>query len=277
MPQREASRPIYEKQTQSMGERSIVMKTSNIVSQSASHQRIEESHVETADSRWKPLYRVGGAAALTIVVLFVIQIIVLVASPPPSTVIGYFTLFHKNALLGLLDLDLLSIADYALMGLMFLALYVALRRASPSFMAIALTLGLVGIAAYFASNTAFNMLSLSNQYAAATTDAQRSLFLAAGQAMLAIYQGTAFYVSYVLVSVAPLIISVVMLRSTLFGKVTAYVGIVANVIGLGFFVPAIGVFLSLISVVGLQIWYILIARRLFMLAQGVSNEEAKRN
>ena len=40
------------------------------------------------------------------------------------------------------------------------------------------------------------------------------------------------------------------------------------------FLPAIGVFLSLVSVVGLLIWYILIARKLFMLAQGVSNEEA---
>jgi hypothetical protein len=46
--------------------------------------------------------------------------------------------------------------------------------------------------------TAFDVLSLSNQYAAAATDAQRSMFLAAGQAMLAIYQGSAFDVYYVL-------------------------------------------------------------------------------
>ena len=51
-------------------------------------------------------------------------------------------------------------------------------------------------------------------------------------------------------------------------------GIVANVLAVGFFVPAIGVFLSLISVVGLLIWYVLIARGLFMLAQSVPNEEA---
>jgi hypothetical protein len=121
------------------------------------------------------------------------------------------------------------------------------------------------------------MLTLSNQYAAATTDAQRSLLEASGQAMLAIYQGTAFDVSYVLLSVAPLIISVVMLRSSAFGKVTAYVGILANAIGLGLFVPAIGVFLSLISIVGLLIWYILIARRLFTLAQGGLLEETNRN
>jgi len=88
-------------------------------------------------------------------------------------------------------------------------------------MVIALILGLVATAVYFASNTAFEMLSLSNQYAAATTDAQRSIVMAAGQAMLAIYQGTAFDVSYVLSAVALLIISVIMLRSNVFSKVTA--------------------------------------------------------
>ena len=83
--------------------------------------------------------------------------------------------------------------------------------------------------------------------------------------MLAIYQGTVFYMSYVLVSVAPMMISVVMLRSNIFSKVTAYVGILANVLGLAYFLPAVGVLLSLISVVGLAMWYILIARRLYQL------------
>jgi hypothetical protein len=220
---------------------------------------------ETADSHWKGLYRVRGTAALIIVVLYLIQIIIFIAWPPPSTVTGWFTLFQNNWLLGLFDLDLLSLVDYALMSLMFLSLYFALRRANGSFMAIALTLGLVGIAVYFASNTAFSMLSLSEQYAAATTDAERAVLLAAGQAMLAIYQGTAFNVSYVLVSIAPLIISVVMLRSNIFSKATGYVGLLANVLGLAYFLPAVGVFLSLVSVLGLMIWYILISRKLFQL------------
>jgi hypothetical protein len=140
-------------------------------------------------------------------------------------------------------------------------------------MVIALALGLVGIATYFASNTAFEMLSLSNQYATATTDVQRSMFVASGQAMLAIYRGTAFGVSYLLLAIASLIISMVMLWSTTFGKVTAVVGIVANTLAVGFFVPAIGVFRSLISVVALLIWYVLVATKLFMLAQSVSNKE----
>jgi hypothetical protein len=95
-------------------------------------------------------------------------------------------------------LNLFDMVNYALVGLMFLALCVAFRRASPSAMTIAAALGFVGIAVYLASNQALTMLSLSNQYAAATTDTQRSLLLAAGQVTLAIhhnagYEGTGIY------------------------------------------------------------------------------------
>jgi hypothetical protein len=59
-------------------------------------------------------------------------------------------------------------------------------RLNGASIALAATFGFVGIAVYFASNQAFSMLSLSDQYAAATTDAQRSMLLSAGEALLAI-------------------------------------------------------------------------------------------
>jgi hypothetical protein len=226
------------------------------------------------DTSWKPLYRVGGAAALVTAVLIPLQIVVFVAWPPPleGTVSEWFTLFEDNWLLGLLSLDLLLIVDYVLLVPIVLALYVALRRVSESWMAVATALYFVAIAAYFASNTAFEMLSLSDQYAAATTDAQRTMYLAAGQAMLATFEGTAFQVSYVLASLAGIIIGAVMLRSDIFSKVAAYALIVGDVIGLGLYVPTIGIFLSVISVPVLWIWYVLIARRLIQLGSGVSKE-----
>jgi len=52
-------------------------------------------------------------------------------------------------------------------------------------MAIAMTFALLGVGIFFATNNPFSMLSLSDQYAAATTNAQRSTILAAGQAVLA--------------------------------------------------------------------------------------------
>jgi len=162
----------------------------------------------------------------------------------------------------------LYVVDNALLIPIFLALYLTLKRTSESFTLIATALGLVGIVALFASRTTFDMLYLSNQYAAATTDAQRSLFLAAGQAMLAIYNGTAFHLSYVAGSVAGVIVSFVMLRSKTFSKTTAYAGILANVLGLGLYLPKIGIMLSVISVVPfLAIWYIFIALRFFHLGR----------
>ena len=223
---------------------------------------------ETTDPRWKGLYKASGAAALTMLVLMVIQIIIFIAWPPPGTVDAYFTLFQNNWLLGLLSLDLLYIANNVLMILIYLALYAALKRASESSMAIALALGLVGIAAYFASNTAFEMLSLSNQYAAATTEAQSTMFLGAGQAMLEIYKGTAFAVYYVLNAAALLIFAVVMLRSNIFSKVTAYIGILAGVLMI---IPStagtLGLYFALASLVPWAIFSVLIARRFFQLGQ----------
>jgi hypothetical protein len=219
------------------------------------------------DPTWKSLYNVGGAAALISAVFLPIQIVVFIAFPLPDSVIGWFTLFQHNRLVGLVDLDLLLVADNVLLVPILLALYVALKRTSESIMAVGTTFGFVGLALFIASNPAFEMLSLSDHYAAATTDAQRSVFLAAGQTMLASWQGTAFQVAYILGSIAGLAVSVVMLRSNIFNKVTAYAGILANAIGLGLFVPTIGVFIAVFSVVFLWIWYILVARRLFQLGQ----------
>src|SRR3954454_24054454 len=102
-------------------------------------------------------------------------------------------------------------------------------------MALATIISIVVVTTYFASNTAFNMLALSNQYAAASTDAERTQLLAAGKAMLAIWQGSAYDVGYVLGGVAILIISVVMLQSAVFSKATAYVGLL---VGLMMLIPA---------------------------------------
>lgn len=213
---------------------------------------------------WQTLHRVGGMAALAVLVLIPVQMVVFILWPPPSSVIGWFTLFQENALVGLLNMDLLLIVDYLLLIGVFSALWASLRRANESLMAIALILQLVATATYLASTVAFEMLTLSNQYATATTEVERSIFLAAGQAMLATWQGTAFDVSYVLSAIAILIVSAVMLRSHhLFCKATGYAGLSAGVLAL---VPptagTIGVIFSLVSLVPMVIWLALIARRL---------------
>jgi Domain of unknown function (DUF4386) len=235
--------------------------------------QLNEVNTEIADSKWTWLYKIGGAAALLSVVFFPIQIAIFMINPPPDSVIGWFSLFQSNQFIGLLDLDLLLVADQVLAILILLALYIVLKRVSESFMAIGVVLGLVAATLFIASNPAFEMLSLSKQYAIATTEAQKTILLAAGQAMLATWQGSAFQVSYLLGSIALILISAVMLRSKLFSNTIAYLGILANVIALGLYVPKIGVYISVFSVVFLWVWNILIARRLFQLGRTVQADE----
>jgi len=232
---------------------------------------------DTTDSRWNWLYKVAGMAALLTAVLIVVQMIVFILWPPPGTAIETFTLFQDDVLQGFLALDLLYVIDNALLIPILLALYVALRRSNESFMLIAVAFGFVGIAALFASNPAVNMHTLSGQYAAAGTDAQRALFLAAGEAMLAVYTGTAYHVSLILGSVALVILSIVMLQDKRFSKATAYMGILANGLALGLYVPKYGIYFLLFSVLFLLAWYILIARNLFQLGQGTSDEKSNKN
>jgi hypothetical protein len=228
----------------------------------------QDTDKDSTESRWHWLYKVASISALVTAVLIIVQMIVFIIWPPPSTAIGLFQLFQDNALLGLLALDLLYVIDNILLIPILLGLYVALRRYNESFMILGVTLGFIGIATLFASNPTINMHFLSEQYSVATTDPQRTLLLTAGEAMLAVYNGTAYHVSLILGSIALVIISIVMLQeSKIFSKATAYMGILANVLALGLYVPKVGIYILLFSVLFLLIWYIMITRRFFKLGR----------
>jgi hypothetical protein len=243
---------------------------------------------ETADSNWESLYKIGGTAALMAVLVGLIEIIINFfpgGSASPETVIAWFTLFQNNWFLGLRNLGLLNIILTVLGIPVFLALYAAHRRVNKAYAALAMIISFVGVAVFLATNRAFPMLELSGQYAAATTDAQRSMLAAAGQAMLSVGKshtpGT--FLGFFLSEVAGIAISMVMLRSKVFSKVTAYAGILGFTLLLisdicSSFVPAL-VDVAMIFAMGggllSMAWYILLARRLFQLGSGILEEEAQ--
>ncbi|MGB3701123.1 MAG: hypothetical protein WA997_07625, partial [Anaerolineales bacterium] len=115
------------------------------------------------------------------------------------------------------------------------------------------------------------------------TEAQRTILLAAGEAMLVINRftdlgsnpGTGGYISLLLIATAGMITSFVMLRSDVFNRATAYMGILANGFDLAYcmafitlpmvdsellaliFLPAAGLLL--------MIWHIMVGWRLYQL------------
>jgi hypothetical protein len=196
----------------------------------------------------------------------------IIGMEPPSSALDWFALLQDNGFLGLILLDLFDIVNYVLVGLMFFALYGALRGANKVAMTVAVAFDLVGVAVYLASNQAFAMLALSDRYAAAGNEAMQATFLAAGEALLAIHDPGGVHVSLLLVALAGLIASVVMLRSHVFGKATATIGVVANGLVVSYFValplvPAMAFLFPSASAPFRLLWYILIARRLFQLGR----------
>jgi len=229
---------------------------------------INQSRAESVSSGWSSLYKLGGISSLLLVAIVIIQLIVFSIAPPPlgGTAIDWFILFQKNPILGLIHFEFLMILYVILCIPIILSLYTLLRRVDPTWTAIYLILSLLGVMCFIAARPAFEMLYLSNGYAAAETELQKATFLAAGEAKVATFHGTAFYINYILGSLTGLIISWVMLKTTLFSKATAYVRIVSSICDFGLFVPTIGMFIAIFSMLFLVIWNIMIARRLFQLA-----------
>ncbi|HET9780579.1 MAG TPA: DUF4386 family protein, partial [Candidatus Dormibacteraeota bacterium] len=230
----------------------------------------------TARERW--VYRLGGAAAAGVVLLVIGPAPVLVTNPIPTTVLGHINQMNDNKLVGLIDLDVAFALSMILFVGLYVALFVALRRTNPVAATIGLGAGLASSVIYLAINPTLSFLYVSDQYAAATTDAQRAALLAAGEALWANYQGTGFAVAFVLSAVAILAFSVAMARSRTFNRWTAYIGLVLGVVMLVPPLPSFGTFgtiASYLSLLPLVVWNVLVAWRLFGLAAGQPAEQPK--
>ena len=238
---------------------------------------------ETANVQWKDLYRLGGVTALITSVLFFSDIVVLVTGVPmPGSASELFALMQGNRVAGILELFFTDLIGLVLLIPFIFGLYTVLRRANATYAALATVLAFIGIGIVLGTNSNYSLIYLSDQYAAASTEMQRSQILAAAESVFATSMwSTGFLAAGLLVEGAMVVFSVLMLRSGTFSKWIAYVGILGH--GLDFvhsvalLVLTLVVSPTLASAVGgpllavggtLQlIWYPLAALRLFQLGK----------
>ena len=229
---------------------------------------------ESSASDLNGLCWTGGIAAMILIVYSLATIVQLIfLGGQPATAAEAFSLLQSNKIVGLLRLDLPTVVVMPLYYLLFLGLFAALRRLDRANATLSTALVFVGVTLLLATPTALSMVSLSQKYAAATTEATRAQLLAAGEAILAtdIWHGTGAIMGGILVQSGAVLISVVMLRSSVFGKTTAYLGIVMHGLDLahivfGVFLPLSGVVLMAIAGPLYPIWLFLVGRRLLQLA-----------
>lgn len=233
-------------------------------------------------SNWQALYRVAAMAALLVVFVGVLDMALAMSGGDARenstiTTLEWFTLFQTRPISAFSNLGFMNLL-YQTLGIpLYLALYHIHRKGSQAFAALAMILFCVGGITYFSTNTVFSVFALSRQYAAATTEVQKSALLAAGDAVLA--QGAdltpGVFLGFFFSELGGIWMAFVLLKDGIFRKVTAWVGILALSCMIVFnsltaFAPqSFSLAMSFASVGGLLsiAYYILLARRLWQLAQ----------
>lgn len=99
-------------------------------------------------------------------------------------------LLQTEPLVGLISLDLLLLLGNLFGILLFLALYVSLKQVDESLALIVLGLGLTAAVLINPARPISEMFSLSGLYADATTETAKNQYLAAGEALIALFKGT---------------------------------------------------------------------------------------
>ncbi len=242
----------------------------------------QATHINMGESNWKNLYRTAAVATSVSVFLMLLDIAASILFKE-TIVFGafsaadWFAIFRDNCFSGLRNLGILNVFELLLAIPMLFAVYVTHRHVRKTIVASAVILSLIGTIVYVVNNAAVPMFVLSGKYAAATSDAQRTLLAAAGEAILA--RGEDFtpgaFAGFILGEIANLIIAFVMLRGRVFGRATAWIGL----FGIGLlsvytlwatFIPALLSLAMLVAMIGgtlSTVWYILIARKFVQLGR----------
>ena len=229
------------------------------------------AHTLGPATSWAALHRTGAWAALLTGLLIPVAIVSHIVWPPPPWAAGaageWFAYITANPLAALLNLDLAMLVGLVAAIPLYLSLYLALRPTGPTLALLGATTALVATLLHILSNTAFELLALSQAHAAAATESQRIVYLGAGEAALSAYYGAVFQVSYVLGYAAYVALGAAMLRSPTFGRATGYLGIATGVAGFGFYLPVVGLALSVFVVLLVGAWNLLVARHLLRLTR----------
>jgi hypothetical protein len=219
---------------------------------------------------WKNMFLIGGITVFANLVLMLASVLGYILWPYAAGVtptLEIYTLVQTHIWASFVALDLGVSITKLISIFIYLALYIALRHVDEAYALIALVLGLVGVAAMIAARPVLEIFTLSGLHASAGTDVDKNFYLLAGESLLVQFHGAAWHISMFLDALASLIMALLMLRSQLFSRPLAYIGIVTFTMGIFFWVPILGLMLLFLTMLGSVPWSILLGRDFFRLAK----------
>lgn len=261
--------------------------------QNPSAEAARSGSSETTSPNNGVLLRLSGIAALLAAVVFrrnwsaeffllrTMGVISIGPTETPSTAAAWFSLLDADALVGLILFNVVDLINYALLGILLLGLYAALRRVERAVARFALAGGWIGVTLAFVSSRALAMLGLSRDYAAAVGAEERDALLAAGEALLTVNNPASVEavsgetIALLLVTTSAIAMAALMRHHPAFGRRIAWLGIAAEGIQMGTFAalalapsPALLALPPSLAAPLRLVWYVMVGRRLLRLARG---------
>jgi hypothetical protein len=225
------------------------------------------------DGRW--IYRVGGLSGIVLGIgyLLTIPVMILYAGgfPPPGTE-ARLAFFAEHAA-GWWGATALMVFTDLLYVPVFLALYHALKDFNKYLMLLALACEGLFVALDLAITwTAYpSLITMGGNYAAATSDAQRAVIVAAAGYPSAINDSPLSGIYAILIPALGLLFASLVMRKGSFNKALAYMGVIAGVCGI---LAGIGpIFLGALETVQYvnsslaMIWFFFVGFRLYQLGR----------
>jgi len=222
----------------------------------------------------RKLYRIGAVSSLLqLAVICIYMLVVATLGPRITSAEEFFLAMETSFWSSLFRVDLILLILVGLYLGNFPALLVSLWRVNHVTTLFAFMFTIIAVALSLAGESTFALFYLGKQYLASSSEVERSQFMAAGEAIYANgwWNSTGSYMTGVLLQGGGVMISLVMLRSHNFSKITALAGLIGNSFDLlqhllTPFVPEVAQYLSF-AMVAYLIWYPMLARDLFRLGQ----------
>lgn len=213
----------------------------------------------------------GGLSSIILIAYSLLTMLIMVfIGGPPETAFESFTILNENKFFGLLRLDILTVFIMPLYYVLFYSIYLALKKLNNEIVLVSTMLVFTGVTLFLATPSVFSYLHLSERFATAATELEKSQLLAAGEAIVAsdMWHGTGAKIGGILMQTGAFMISILMLKNKIFNKFTGYVGIITHGLDLahiliGFFLPTAGIILMALAGPLYLLWFPLVGIDLF--------------
>ena len=199
--------------------------------------------IDAVDPDGKGLYRAGGISALSLGVAYIVIIALYVPiGAPPSGAEARLAYLAENTTVWWAILGLSVLTDFLFVPVAF-SLYMALKGVNRN----AMLLAAACVALFVLLDLALTwtnyavLITFGSKYAAATNDSQRAAVVGVANYPAAVLESGLLFVYNTLVLAVGIFISGFVMLQGIFGKSTAYLGLLTGIFGI---VSVVGSFLA---------------------------------